>query len=70
MHLKSLMVRNFRALEEIDVTFDNRVNVMVSPNAIGKTTVLEAIRFAKAVLAPRTQNESNQVLFSRCGCAI
>jgi predicted ATPase len=64
MHLKSLMVRNFRALEEIEVTFDNRVNVIVGPNAIGKTTVLEAIRFAKAVLAPRTQNESSQVLFS------
>jgi predicted ATPase len=64
VHLKSLVVKNFRALEDIDVMFDNRVNIIVGPNAIGKTTVLEAIRFAKAILAPRTQNESNQVLFS------
>jgi len=64
MYLKSLVVKNFRVLEEIDVEFDPRVNVVVGPNAVGKTTLLEAIRFAKAMLAPRTQNESNQVMFA------
>jgi hypothetical protein len=64
MYLKSLVVKNFRALENIEVNFDNRVNVIVGPNAIGKTTVLEAIRLAKALLAPRTQTEPNQVLIS------
>jgi AAA15 family ATPase/GTPase len=64
MHLKSLIIKNFRVLEDIDVEFDPRVNVIVGPNAVGKTTLLEAIRFAKALLAPRTQNESNQVLFA------
>jgi hypothetical protein len=33
-------------------------------NAVDKTTVLEAIRLAKAVLAPRTQNEAGQALQS------
>ena len=60
MHIKSLRVKNFRALEDIEVDFDNRVNVIVGPNAIGKTTVLEAIRLVKALLSPRTQNESNR----------
>ncbi len=64
MRLTRLVVRNFRALEDIDVAFDNRVNVIVGPNAIGKTTVLEAIRLAKAVLAPRTQGETQQTLQS------
>jgi predicted ATPase len=64
MYLKSLVVKNFRVLEEIEIDFDPRVNVVVGPNAVGKTTLLEAIRFAKAMLAPRTQNESNQVLFA------
>jgi len=36
MHIKSLRVKNFRALEDIEVDFDNRVNVIVGPNAIGK----------------------------------
>ena len=64
MHLTRLRINNFRALEEIDVSFDSRVSVIIGPNAIGKTTVLEAIRLAKGVLAPRTQNEPNQVLIS------
>jgi predicted ATPase len=37
-------------------------NVIVGPNATGKTTLLEAIRLAKALVAPRTQAESNQTL--------
>lgn len=64
MRLIRLVVRNFRGLEEIDVSFDNRVNVIVGPNAIGKTTVLETIRLAKALLAPRTQNETQSTLQS------
>jgi hypothetical protein len=64
MHLKRLRVANFRALEKIDVNFDTRVSVIIGPNAIGKTTVLEAVRMAKGILAPRTQNETNQILFA------
>lgn len=64
MQLKRLYVENFRALEKIDVEFDTPVSVIIGPNAIGKTTILEAIRVAKALLAPRTQNESTQVLIS------
>lgn len=64
MHLKSLDVRNFRALDEIHAEFDDSVNVIVGPNAIGKTTILEAIRLAKALLAPRTVNEATQVLIA------
>ncbi|MBB4185682.1 AAA family ATPase [Sinorhizobium terangae] len=64
MHLRTLSIENFRAIESIDVEFTERVNVVVGPNAVGKTTILEAIRLPKAVLAPRTQNESAQALIS------
>ena len=64
MHVHSIKVKNFRALEDIYVEFDSNVNVIVGPNAAGKTTVLEAIRLVKALLAPRTQQESSQVLQS------
>jgi predicted ATP-binding protein involved in virulence len=37
MHLKSLTIRNFRAIQDITVPFDSLVNVIVGPNAIGKT---------------------------------
>lgn len=64
MRLRSLHVRNFRALEEIDVDLDSRVNVIVGPNAIGKTTLLEAVRLVKAFVAPRTLSETTQALFA------
>lgn len=64
MHIREIQIKNFRALEDIEVKFDNRVNVIVGPNAIGKTTILEAIRLVKATTSPRTQNESIQALFA------
>ena len=64
MHLSRLQIINFRSLENIEVEFDSLVNVVIGPNAIGKTTILEAIRLAKAVLAPRTQNETQQTMIA------
>ena len=64
MHLKSLKIKNFRALEDIYVEFSDKVSVIVGPNAAGKTTILEAIRLVKGLLAPRTQNEAVQILQS------
>src|SRR5258705_9826337 len=64
MHLSRLQIINFRSLENIEVEFDGLVNVVIGPNAVGKTTILEAIRLAKAILAPRTQNETQQTMIS------
>ena len=64
MHLKSIHVKNFRALEQIDVDLESRVSVVVGPNAVGKTTLLEAIRLVKSVAAPRSQNEPTQALIA------
>ena len=64
MHLRTLTIKNFRALEDITVDFTTRVSVIVGPNAAGKTTVIEAARLAKALLAPRTQAEASQILQS------
>ncbi len=64
MRLRNLKISNFRAIREIDVAFGDAVNVIVGPNAIGKSTILEAVRLVKAMLAPRTANESQQALFS------
>jgi len=62
MHLSHLYVRNFRSLADLSIKFTKGANLIVGPNAVGKTTVLEAIRLAKAVLAPRTAQEARQVM--------
>jgi predicted ATPase len=64
VHISHLTIRNFRALSEVDCDLSPRMNVIVGPNAIGKTTILQALRLAKGTLAPRSQNESMQVLIS------
>ena len=64
MHLTKLVIRNFRSLKDLRMDFKSGANLIVGPNAVGKTTVLEAIRLAKAVLAPRTAQEATQVLVS------
>jgi predicted ATPase len=64
MRFTKLRIKNFRALADIEANFAPGCNVIVGPNAVGKTTLLDAIRLAKAILAPRTQNEPNQVLFA------
>lgn len=64
MRFTKVKVKNFRALTEIEVDFVPGCNVVVGPNAVGKTTLLDAIRLAKGLLAPRTPNEPNQILFA------
>jgi energy-coupling factor transporter ATP-binding protein EcfA2 len=59
-----LVIKNFRALSDIDVEFARGINVIVGPNAIGKTTVLEGIRLVKALFSARTQSEAQQTLIS------
>jgi predicted ATPase len=64
MHVGHVAIRNLRALEDIDCDLSPRINVIVGPNAVGKTTILQALRLTKALLAPRTNQETQHVLVS------
>lgn len=64
MHISHIVIRNLRALEEVDCPLGQRINVIVGPNGVGKTTILQALRLTKALLAPRSQQETQQVLVS------
>lgn len=46
MWLRSLHVENFRGFEQLDVTFDEHVTLLIGGNGAGKTGVLEAIKVA------------------------
>lgn len=64
MRLIHTRAQNFRALEDVTFDLSEPISVVVGPNASGKTTVLQAIRLARAILAPRTGGEAQQVLMS------
>lgn len=64
MKIQKLRIENLRGLSDVSLEFDQPTNVIVGPNAIGKTTILEAVRLVKALLMPRYFQEGQQVLVS------
>lgn len=64
MKLTYVRIKNFRGISDVEMSFNNRTSVIVGPNAIGKTTVLEAIRLTKSMLMPSYSTESQEVLAS------
>lgn len=43
MILKKIILENFRGYKNIEVEFDNKLNVVIGQNDIGKSTILEAL---------------------------
>lgn len=62
MKITEITATNFRALQDVALRNPSDVNVIVGPNAIGKSTLLDAIRIPKSVLVPRLANEGQQAL--------
>lgn len=64
MRIDNIRIINFRGIKEIDFKTDAVGILIVGPNAVGKSTILEAIRLNKSFLFPNIQNESMLVLNS------
>src|SRR5829696_531286 len=49
--------QNFKALRDVEVTFDSRLTVLVGPNGSGKTSILEGIHYlSQFALGQRKQD--------------
>jgi len=46
MLIKSITLKNFRGIENMDIVFDKRLTVFVGGNGVGKTSFLDAISLA------------------------
>ncbi|WP_026568925.1 MULTISPECIES: DNA replication/repair protein RecF [Sediminibacillus] len=56
MHINQLALKNYRNYEQMQLTFDDKINVIIGENAQGKTNLMEAIyvlAFAKSHRTPR-----------------
>ena len=62
MRISRLGAQNFRALRAVSIPSTSDVNVIVGPNAIGKSTLLDVVRLPKVMLAPRFHNEGQNAL--------
>lgn len=56
MHIKQLKLKNYRNYQHLDISFDNKINVIIGENAQGKTNLMEAIyvlAFSRSYRTPR-----------------
>lgn len=74
MHITALRLANFRNYEHLDFRPTEGLNVLVGPNAQGKSTILEAIFVLAASKSHRTSNDSEMIrvceLFARCSADV
>ncbi|GEM_PF-1206881 len=64
MRINRLWAQNFRGLKDIVLEGAKDVNVISGPNAVGKSSLLEAIRLPKSMLGPRIPVEAQQALIN------
>lgn len=57
MFIEQIQLKNYRNYHQLDVTFDNKVNVIIGENAQGKTNLLEAIYLLAFTKSYRTSND-------------
>ncbi|ALX49529.1 DNA replication/repair protein RecF [Lentibacillus amyloliquefaciens] len=56
MNIEHLQLKNYRNYNELDITFDDKINMIIGENAQGKTNLMEAIyvlAFSKSHRTPR-----------------
>ena len=59
--LKNWSLRNYRNYEELSVSFENNVNVILGENAQGKTNVMESIYVLGMAKSHRTSNDKDLI---------
>lgn len=65
MHIKKLHLKNFRNYDELDIVFDDKVNVIIGENAQGKTNLMEAIHCLAFTKSHRTTKEKELIQWER-----
>src|SRR5699024_5595576 len=63
MFIRQLQLKNYRNYHQLDIEFDNKVNVIIGENAQGKTNLLEAIYLLAFTKSYRTSNDRELILW-------
>ena len=65
MHIEQLQLRNYRNYETLDISFDDKVNVIIGENAQGKTNLMEAIYVLGFTKSHRTTREKELIQWDK-----
>ena len=62
MKIKNIHIKNFRSAKDLDIDFDDNLNVLVGVNGAGKTTILETLTLCMSWLIKRIQRQNSSGL--------
>ncbi len=63
MYIENIFLQNFRNYESLQLSFEDRINVIIGENAQGKTNLLEAIYVLAMAKSHRTSNDKELIRF-------
>lgn len=61
MHIKELSLRSYRNYDDLSLTFDHKINVIIGENAQGKTNLMEAIYVLAFTRSHRTPRDKELI---------
>ena len=70
MYLKSLSLQNFRNYTQKIFSFDEKVTIIVGPNASGKTNLIESISILSTGKSKKAEKEQQLIRFHQSACQI
>ena len=65
MYIEQLSLNNYRNYEELNISFENKVNVILGENAQGKTNLMESIYVLALAKSHRTSNDKELIRWDK-----
>lgn len=59
--IKKVILQNYRCFKKKGIDFSNKINIIVGPNAVGKTSVVEAINLLSCCKSHKTNNDKELI---------
>lgn len=61
IYIKKLKLYNFRCFQKFEIDFSNKINILVGNNAVGKTSIVEAVHCLGFVKSHRASNDQQLI---------
>ena len=70
MYIKKIKLKNFRNYDSLNISFDEKVNLITGENAQGKTNLIEAIYLCAFSRSFRTHNTPDLIKIGHTECSV
>ncbi len=70
MYIEKVRLKNFRNYQNQTIQFKNGMNILLGPNGVGKTNLLESIYLLSTTRSHRNDNEKEMIAFNQDFAAV